>query len=91
MSNDFISGCITTMCAFVALFQLRFWVRSRDRLFVFFAVAFALMAVNRLGLSIVADESETRTYFYVVRLVAFILIIIGIWDKNRRAKAASTE
>lgn len=86
ITDDFVSGCITTMCLFIALFQLRFWVRTRDRLFVFFTVSFALMAINRVGLSVVADESETRTYFYVVRLFAFILIIIGIWDKNRRAK-----
>jgi two-component system response regulator HydG len=32
--------------------------------------------------------SETRTYFYVVRLVAFVLIIVGIWDKNRRASSS---
>lgn len=86
MSNDFLSGLIVTLCLGIAAFQLRYWSRSKDRLFLFFAVAFALMAVNRTALSIVADESETRTYFYIARLFAFILIIIGIVDKNRRAK-----
>jgi predicted permease len=90
MTDDFVSGCITTMCIFVALFQLRFWARTRDRLFLFFTVAFTLMALNRIGLSIVADESETRTYFYVVRLVAFVLIIVGIWDKNKRARPGAS-
>lgn len=86
MSNDFLSGLIVTLSLGIATFQLRYWVRSKDRLFLFFAVSFALMAVNRTALSIVADESETRTYLYVVRLIAFILIIVGIFDKNRRAK-----
>lgn len=84
MTDDFLSGCIVTMSLAIALFQLRFWRRGGDRLFLFFASAFLLMAVNRIALTIV-DESESRTYLYVVRLVAFVLILVGIWDRNRRA------
>ena len=85
MTDDFLSGCIVTMSLAIALFQLRFWRRGGDRLFLFFASSFLLMAANRIALTLVVDESESRTYLYIVRLVAFVLILVGIWDKNRRA------
>lgn len=88
MTHDFVSGCLVTLSLVVTLFQLRFWTKTRDRLFLFFAVAFLLMALNRLALTIVAAESESTTYLYVVRLLAFVLIIVGIVDKNRRAGRA---
>lgn len=91
MNHDFISGCIFTMSLAIALFQLRAWTKTRERLFLFFSVAFFLMAANRLALSIVADESESRTYLYVIRLIAFVLIIIAIWDKNRRGASRGSE
>ena len=34
----------------VALFFLRFWRETRDRLFVIFAAAFALLGITRLAL-----------------------------------------
>lgn len=84
--DNFVAGAIVTMSLAIAVFQTRFWLKTKDRLFVFFAIAFVLFAINRTALSIVADESETRTYLYVVRLIAFVLILIGIWDKNRRGR-----
>ncbi len=84
--NDFLSGALVTLSLAVALFQLRYWRRSKDRLFAFFAAAFALMALNRVALFVLDDTSEGRTYFYLLRLLAFVLIIVAIVDKNRRAR-----
>ena len=42
------------------------------------------MAINWLGLSIVDPALESQHYVYLFRLLAFVLIIIGIFDKNRR-------
>jgi hypothetical protein len=67
----------------VALYFLRFWFESRDRLFAIFSLAFLIFAVNRVLLSILDVENEARTFVYVLRLIAFLLIIAGIVDKNR--------
>jgi hypothetical protein len=74
-------------CAWVAgLFFLRFWRDSRDRLFLFFCFAFWVLALHWLGLFVVRPGEESRHYLYVLRLVAFVLIAVGIVDKNRRGR-----
>ncbi|MBI2909982.1 MAG: hypothetical protein HYX92_20265 [Chloroflexi bacterium] len=81
--SDFVMG-LTTMGALVAaLFFLRFWRESLDRLFLLFALAFSLEALNRgiLGLS---EPSEAGILPYTVRFLAYVAIIIAIVDKNLR-------
>ena len=82
--NGLISGALIACYLTIALFFLRFWLASRDRLFGLFALAFSVLAVQRLALSITRGSMENQTSFYVLRLVAFIIIIIAIIDKNRR-------
>ena len=67
-----------------ALFFLRFWRESSDRLFAFFGAAFWLLALSWLLLSVSSPTEEARPYIYAVRLVAFLLIIGGMIDKNTR-------
>lgn len=83
MTVTFLAGASTVAAAAIALFFLRFWRDTHDRLFLFFAIAFAIFALNRLVLSVLDDESEGRTLVYVVRAAAFALIIGAIVDKNR--------
>jgi hypothetical protein len=64
----------------------RFWRTSGDRLFGFFAIAFWLLAVERLLLILVAIENEMRPYVYMLRLVAFLFIVYAILDKNRGSR-----
>ena len=68
------------------LFFLRFWRDTHDRLFSIFALAFWVLALNRFAFLFISEESETRTLVYLVRLAAFILILIAIIDKNRGGK-----
>jgi hypothetical protein len=77
-----MNGAITVCCAVIGLFFLRFWRKSRDRLFILFAIAFWVLGVNRIALTFVQAD-ETRTYLYIVRLIAFLIILIAIVDKNR--------
>ncbi|HVM83720.1 MAG TPA: DUF5985 family protein [Candidatus Binatia bacterium] len=73
------------MASFVAmLFFLRFWRQTRDRLFLFFALAFGLDAVMRLVLGLGTVSSETEPLIYLTRLVTFALIIAAIVVKNWR-------
>jgi hypothetical protein len=72
------------MASLVAsLFFLRYWKVTRERLFGFFAVAFALLALNWLALTAIDPALETRHLIYLIRLAAFIVMIVGIVDKNR--------
>lgn len=83
----FMWGVLAMASLAAALFFLRFWRESRERLFVFFALAFAGLSANWLGLAIInhpTDEAQ-QEYAYIVRLVAFVILIIGIIDKNRRS------
>lgn len=83
--NPFILGAVVMACGIAGLFFLRFWRRTRDRLFVIFAAAFWLLGVNWLLLSFTDPEAETkRLVLYTIRAIAFILILIAILDKNRK-------
>jgi len=72
-----------------ALFFLKFWRNRRDRLFAWFAAAFTILACQRLALGVLNPQNanhfeEDHPGFYVIRLCAFVLILIAIMDKNRR-------
>jgi uncharacterized membrane protein YeiB len=87
--NLFISGVIVMGYAVTGLFFLRFWRQSRDRLFAWFAAAFWLLGVQRAALAGVEHGSPSSTWLYAVRLLAFLLILVAIIDKNRpRAEPA---
>jgi hypothetical protein len=81
--NDFVSGALVMGYVTVGLFFLRFYRQTRDALFVFFALAFGLLASSRFALSVLNEESEQRHYLYWLRLAAFVLLLVGIIRKNR--------
>ena len=82
--TEVASGMLVAGYAFAALFFARFWAQSRDRLFALFAAAFALLAIQRLALSLSEAPIEERTIFYLLRFFAFAVIAVAIMDKNRR-------
>jgi hypothetical protein len=79
----FVSGMLVMSYAIAALFFARFWRDTHDRLFAWFACAFALLAAQRAGLVLAALHGSDTTIYYVLRLVAFLLILAAIGDKNR--------
>lgn len=82
---DFIAGILTMGYIVSGIFFLRFWRDSRDRLFAMFGAAFFILAVHRIGLEFCDDLlSERTTLWYLVRLLAFLIIIVAIVDKNRK-------
>jgi hypothetical protein len=84
--SSFVNGAIAMGFAIAGLHFLRFWRDTRDRLFVFFAVAFWVLAAERIALLYVGPDEATRAEVYIARLVAFALIILGIFDKNRASR-----
>jgi hypothetical protein len=84
MLNSFLAGAAVISLLVIALFFLRFWKKTRDRLFLFFASAFFVLMIERIVRVFMAVETEWAPYVYTVRLFAFVLIIVGVVDKNRR-------
>ncbi|WP_224248636.1 DUF5985 family protein [Hyalangium gracile] len=90
MLKPMINGALVMACLACALFFLRFWRASRDRLFAFFSLAFVVMGCNWLALTLLDVDDERRHYVYVIRLVSFLLILYAIWDKNRAGRGSSS-
>jgi hypothetical protein len=82
----FGEGMLATGNLVAALFFLRFWRESGDRLFAYFAWSFALLAVQRTLLLLMRGSSDHTAWIYVIRLMAYLLILVAIYDKNRKEK-----
>ena len=79
---EFLAGAVTLGVLVAGGFFLGCWRRTRDRLFLAFAAAFVLLAVNQ-GLAAFLGASDERTpYTYVLRVLGFVLILFAIVDKN---------
>lgn len=78
----FLSGAVTMGALVASLFFLRFWRRTQDRFFLAFAVAFLLLALNQALALWIGAADERAGYTYLVRVVAFVLILAAILDKN---------
>ena len=63
---------------------LRFWRRTADRLFLYFALAFWLFMANQIATSVPVVTNETAGYEYLLRVLGFLLILFAIADKNIR-------
>lgn len=87
MMDGLLSGAIVMACAVVGTLFLRFYVKSLDRLFAYFAASFWLLGINYLILALTDRESELRPYIYVIRLAAFALIIVAVVQKNREQRS----
>jgi hypothetical protein len=84
MLNTFLAGAICMGFFIAALFFIRFWRTTRDRLFLFFAAAFLVLMSERAIRELMAIKTEWVPVVYSLRLGAFILILLAIVDKNRR-------
>ena len=87
MLIQFLSGAICMAAFAIALFFFRFWRRTNDRFFLVFSGAFLLLMVERVILVAIGSSHEFAAYVYLVRLLAFALIIAAIVDKNRKARS----
>ncbi len=86
MWNPFLSGAVVMGFAVAGLFFLKFWKRTHDGLFLAFTLAFWLLGLAQGLLTFSDMPVEERTWLYLLRLAAFVLILIAIWRKNVRAR-----
>lgn len=82
MIEGFLIGVIATASAIAGLFFLKFWRDTRDSFFLAFAASFLIEGLNRVSLLFLPRPNEGNPWIYVVRLFAFLLILIAIVRKN---------
>jgi|HubBroStandDraft_5_1064220.scaffolds.fasta_scaffold1789976_1 hypothetical protein len=82
MISHFVAGCIFLGFMIVAGHFFKFWRSTRDRFFLFFAIAFFLFGVEKFCVGLFIG-SETVSSIYIVRLIASGFILAAIIDKNR--------
>jgi hypothetical protein len=79
---EFLSGAITLGFLVGAGFFVRFWRQTDDRLFLAFAIAFVLLALNQALSQWLGAADERVAYTYLLRVLGFALILAAIIDKN---------
>jgi hypothetical protein len=87
----FLSGGIMVGFLAIGFFFFRFWQKTHDTLFATFAVSFWILALERLVLLATSPTHELRPYVYLIRFTAFMLLIVAIWNKNRRRLPSDRE
>jgi hypothetical protein len=80
---SFMTGAVSLASLVVTLFFLRFWRTTRDPFFLYFAASFALECSSR-AVAAFLQLSDNNPALYGVRVIAYGLIILAIWQKNRR-------
>lgn len=78
-----ILGGITVACLLAGLFFLSYWRSSGDRFFVYFMLSFWIQAANHGAMAASSSWSEGSSAQYLVRVLAYVLILVAIWEKNR--------
>jgi hypothetical protein len=87
---SFSVGAITMACLTLGLLFLRFWKSTGDKLLLSFSIVFWLLALERLVLAVLQLPGEWRGYVYLIRLAAFLFLLVGIIQKNRASTSDST-
>jgi uncharacterized membrane protein HdeD (DUF308 family) len=82
-SHQMLLGALAMGTFILGVIFLRYWRDGGDRFFLFLALSFFLQGVNRVALALSASPHEGSPAHYIVRLLAYLLIIVAVIDKNR--------
>lgn len=86
---EFLSGAVALGYLVAAGFFARFWRKTADRLFLAFAIAFVLLALNQSIAQWLGAADERVGYTYLLRVLGFLLIAGAIIDKNLTGRGRS--
>jgi hypothetical protein len=81
--EQMLMGAIAAGWVVAGLFFFRFWRHTKDRFFLWFALSFWLEAGDRVALGLNVGAQEDGPLLYGLRVVAYGLILLAIWQKNR--------
>lgn len=85
MFTAVFAGAVAMASLTIALFFLRFWKTTHDRFFLLFTLSFLLEAISRL-LYLTHPQQADDPMIYAIRLLAYVLILVAIVDKNRQVR-----
>jgi hypothetical protein len=80
--NNMLTGAIAMASATIAMFFLRFWRNTGDRFFLWFALSFGIEGAHRVYAALVFQDNEATPLHYLIRLLAYGLILWAILEKN---------
>jgi hypothetical protein len=80
--ETFLSGLNTMGFIVAAVFFFRFWSRTRERLFAIFGLSFFLLAATHVVTHALGLPEQELFWAYVLRVIAFSLLIAAIVGKN---------
>jgi hypothetical protein len=79
---EFLAGALTMAFVIAGIYFLRFWRTTKDRLFLNFAFAFMLLALNQIVTASFGVSDERIYYAYILGILGFTMILLVIVDKN---------
>ena len=82
----FLDGGRVAFSLVIALVFLKLGRSTHDRLYYAFSISFVLLAMSTALVGLRAAAGDASGLVMLPRLVAFLLIIASIIDKNRRAR-----
>jgi hypothetical protein len=82
-TNHLLIGAIAALSFVIGSFFMRFWRVTGDRFFLLFGLSFWIEAGNRVLLGVLPAWREDMPAYYLVRLLAYALILYAIIVKNR--------
>jgi uncharacterized membrane protein HdeD (DUF308 family) len=82
MITAFLLGVIAAFSVIAGVFFVRFWRETHDSFFLAFAAFFFVEAGNRVALLFLTRPNEGSPWIYVIRLVALLIILTAILQKN---------
>jgi hypothetical protein len=80
----FLSGAVTFGFLLAALFFFRFFRRTSDGLFFWFGLSFLMLATGQALVTLLDVSVEERSWIFLLRLAAYLIIVIAILRKNTR-------
>jgi hypothetical protein len=91
--EQFLSGVAMASFAGSGLFFLKFWRSSKDKFFLYFSIGFWLLSFDRILLLVKgalhpapsAQIPESVAMMYLIRLLAYVVLIYAIVERNRKS------
>lgn len=85
---DFMRGGTMVACLGVAAYFFSFWRKTDEPLLVFFCAAFVIIGLSQATGYFLGSASDELPVMYGIRLLGFLLILMGIISKNLPQKSA---
>ena len=86
--TDLLAGAIAMGSIVIALFFARFWRSSGDRFFLYFSLSFLIEGCHRIYTALEPGTGDDSPWHYLLRLLAYLLILWAILEKNLPRRGA---